>query len=68
MSKWEKITRKNNGRAGYETCKRMKIAGGWLVKNVRVDYTAAFWDKETRSSSGICFVPDPEYKWELDSE
>lgn len=64
---WEKV---EQDQAGY--LYRTKVPGGWLVKDVQdvltTDEQAGLrmhQDYEWRSS--LCFVPDPNHSWEIQS-
>lgn len=53
---WEHIVKTEGGGALYGTF-RMKVPGGWVVKQVIQQGTA---------SVALCFVPDPGHEWKLE--
>lgn len=70
MLKWEKID---------EHTMRVKVPGGWLVKHsqvivIRVPVPSKAIIGQTQiaempsAAMGMTFVPDPDYKWELEKD
>jgi len=56
---WERIDGdKNNSTA------RLKVVGGWLVRNTMV-YTSDHHQTGALASS-MSFVPDPDYRWDVE--
>lgn len=61
--KWEKIDPYHQ---------RAKVPGGWALKSIEDVYTKMYDDTrplpgcEYRSS--ICFIPDTNHEWEIDSD
>lgn len=74
MLNWEQLPQNHAG-----TLFRVKVIGGWLVKEVQ-DFPTQVpeernsfnvfvtWKNEEglNWTSSICFVPDPEHKWQID--
>jgi len=57
--KWERLV---------DGTSRAKVYGGWVLKDieVRTTRTPEFWATAIRTAVGtsLCFIPDPEHKWE----
>jgi hypothetical protein len=49
--------------------RRAKVIGGWLFKSTIWQKGTTYMDVQvtypTPISESICFIPDPEYKWEI---
>ncbi len=64
---WEQI---ENTKGNKNITTRAKVFGGWMVKH-RI-MTSLMSENEKNStplqtaSIGLCFIPDPEYKWEIE--
>lgn len=69
MSKfeWEKIYEQKEGSVYFFATYRVKVFGGWLVRNFDLTihpYKGA--NNLNQSTSESCvFVPDPNYEWQV---
>lgn len=58
-AEWENITKTVISDKFSRYVDRLKVSGGWLV-NSATTY------KESQVCESMCFVPDPEHKWEIE--
>lgn len=67
MLTWEQVPQDHSGEL-----MRVKVPGGWLIKeyqNVQTSVNTGMPQNELKEGYewrvAMCFMPDPEYKWEL---
>lgn len=64
---WERINNFYQKKVGGSNTHRAKVYGGWLVS--LESYTDVLHQGNERSLTvSLCFVADPEHKWEIDND
>lgn len=60
---WETLN-SYNGNSEGESIRRVKVFGGWIVRNNTISYRLI--GQQTTLSESMVFVPDPNHDWEVE--